>query len=118
MITFAAKSISKVMEVLFIIAFIVVVSIYIYFDHQRSLRYREKMEKEAMMHDEERANAIAKMNTLIFVNEVKHQAALVGDQATIDAVDADTYDGPSKWFARMAGSWGMYRSTRPTTCAG
>ena len=89
-----AKSISKVMEVLFIIAFIAVVSIYIYFDHQRSLRYREKMEKEAMMHDEERANAIAKMNTLIFVNEVKHQAALVGDQATIDAVDADTYDGP------------------------
>lgn len=93
-LTLPAKSISKVMEVLFIIAFIAVVSIYIYFDHQRSLRYREKMEKEAMMHDEERANAIAKMNTLIFVNEVKHQAALVGDQATIEAVDADTYDGP------------------------
>ena len=47
-----------------------------------------------MMHDQERAKEIARMNTLIFVNEVKHQAALVGDQATIEAVDADKYDGP------------------------
>ena len=48
------------MEVFVIITFIVVVSIYIYFDHQRSIRYREKMEKEAMMHDQERAKDIAK----------------------------------------------------------
>ena len=71
------------MEVFVIITFIVVVSIMVYFDHMRSVRYREKMEEEAMMHDQERAKEIARMNTLIFVNEVKHQAALVGDQATI-----------------------------------
>lgn len=82
------------MEVFVIITFIVVVSIMVYFDHMRSVRYREKMEEEAMMHDQERAKEIARMNTLIFVNEVKHQAALVGDQATIEAVDADKYDGP------------------------
>lgn len=82
------------MEVFVIIVFIVVVSIIVFFDHQRSLRYRKKMEEEAMMHDEQRAQEIARMNTLIFVNEVKHQAALVGDQATIEAVDADTYNGP------------------------
>ena len=82
------------MIVFLILVFIVVVSIMVYFDHQRSLRYREKLEEEAIMHDEKRAKEIARMNTLIFVNEVKHQAALVGDQATIDAVDSDTYDGP------------------------
>lgn len=84
----------QIMTVFLIVVFIVVVSIMVYFDHQRSLRYREKLEEEAIMHDEKRAKEIARMNTLIFVNEVKHQAALVGDQATIDAVDSDTYDGP------------------------
>lgn len=82
------------MEVFVIITFIVVVSIMVYFDHMRSVRYREKMEEEAMMHDAEQASALEKMNRFIFLNEVKHQAALVGDQATIEAVDAETYNGP------------------------
>lgn len=86
------------MGILFFIVFILVlIAVYlVYCDRaakKLEKKQKEKAEAEKERKEQEALEAIENARRLVLLMEVKHQAELVGDKATVDAVMGMTYNG-------------------------